>query len=64
MPVFCEPDIVFAPDQPPEALQDAAFVEVQVRVAAPPEEMLVGLAVKLTVGVGLERGVAEPDECL
>ena len=63
-PVLSEPDAALAPDQPPEALQDVAFVELQVRVVALPEEMEVGVAVKLTLGGGVEGGVTEPGACL
>jgi hypothetical protein len=41
------------PDQPPEAVQEVALVELQVRVAVPPDAILVGLAVSVTVGAGV-----------
>jgi hypothetical protein len=40
------------PVQPPEAVQEVAFAEVQVRVDAPPLAILVGEAVKVEVGTG------------
>lgn len=42
--------MALAPLQPPDAVQDVAFVEDQVRVDEPPEEMADGEAEKLTVG--------------
>jgi hypothetical protein len=41
-----------APLQPPLAVQEVAFVLDQVSVEFPPEAMVVGLAVRLTVGAG------------
>jgi hypothetical protein len=49
-PVDCEPLVASAPDQPPEAVQELAFVEVQLRLVLPPLVTLVELALKLTVG--------------
>jgi hypothetical protein len=40
------------PDQPPEALQEVALVEVHVSVELLPDATVVGLALKLTVGAG------------
>jgi hypothetical protein len=45
-----EPSGPSVPDQPPEAEQAVALVEVQVSMAVLPLAMLVGLAVKETVG--------------
>ena len=45
------------PLQPPEAVQEVALVELQVRVALCPAVMLVGLAESETVGVGVGVGV-------
>ncbi len=53
-PVDSEPLVARLPDHPPEAVQAVALVEVQVNVELPPLEMLVGLALKDTLG-----GVAE-----
>jgi hypothetical protein len=49
-PVPWEPLIPTAPDQPPDALQEVALVEDQVKVELPPEDTLAGLALKETVG--------------
>ncbi len=38
------------PDQAPDAVQDVAFVALQVNVDVAPLAMLVGLALRLTVG--------------
>ena len=51
-PVDCEPLMALVPDQPPEAVQDVALVDVQVRVELAPLATEAGLAVKVTVGVG------------
>jgi hypothetical protein len=40
------------PDQPPEAEHEVALVELQLKVEALPLARLVGLALKVTVGVG------------
>jgi len=49
--VLALPLIDLLPDQPPEAVQLVAFVEDQLSVADPPLLMLVGFALKLTVGL-------------
>ena len=51
-PVDCEPVTAFAPDQAPEAVQLAAFVADQFRVALLPLVMALGPTLKVTVGVG------------
>lgn len=38
------------PDQPPEAVQEVALVELHVKVEEPPEATLDGLAVSVAVG--------------
>jgi len=53
-PVACEPLIARAPDQPPEAVQEVALVEVQVSVELPPLAMFVGLALSETLGGGAD----------
>jgi hypothetical protein len=53
-PVDCEPLVARAPDQPPDAAQDVALVEVQVSVELPPLTTLVGVALTDTVGVGAD----------
>jgi len=57
-PVLSVPLAALVPLQPPEAVQDAAFVELQVSVEAPPLAMEVGLAVSVTVGAGITVTVA------
>ena len=52
-PVLCEPEVAFVPDQAPEAVQELAFVEVQVSVDEDPDVREPGLAVSWTVGDGL-----------
>jgi hypothetical protein len=49
--VGCEPVIALPPDQAPEALHAVAFVEDHVNVEAAPFLIVLGLAIKLTVGV-------------
>jgi hypothetical protein len=51
-PVPTEPLVVLVPDQPPEAVHDVALVEDQLRVEAAPLAMVLGLALKATVGAG------------
>jgi hypothetical protein len=53
-PVDREPLVARAPDQPPDASQDVALVEVQVSVELPPLTMLVGLALIDTLGGGAD----------
>ena len=48
--VVCEPLSVLAPDQPPEAVQDVAFLAFHVSVELEPEAMLLGAALRLTDG--------------
>jgi hypothetical protein len=49
--------VVFVPDQAPDAVQEVALADVHVSSAALPLGMLVGLALKLTVGKGGGGGV-------
>ena len=49
-PVDCEPLTALLPDQAPEAVHEVALVADQLNVEAPPLAMVLGLAVKLTVG--------------
>jgi hypothetical protein len=58
IPVVCDPEVVFVPDQAPEAVQEVALVELQFKVEAPPEVMEAGVAEIATVGivVGVEPG--------
>ena len=49
-PVDCEPLVALAPDQAPEAVQAVALLADQARTALLPLAIVLGLAVKLTVG--------------
>jgi hypothetical protein len=49
-PVFWLPLLARGPDQPPDALQAVALVELQVRSAAPPLLTVEGDAARDTVG--------------
>ena len=60
-PVDCEPVRGSAPDQAPEAVQAVALVEDQVRVALPPLETVLGLALMVTVAVGFGLTVTVVD---
>jgi hypothetical protein len=51
-PVDSLPELALAPDQPPEAVQDVAFVEDQVSVEDAPVATNVGLAASDTVTDG------------
>jgi hypothetical protein len=63
--VFCEPEMAFVPDHPPEAVHELVFVELQVNVDALPETTEVGLANMLTVGVAADgTTVPVPAACL
>jgi hypothetical protein len=46
------PLVASSPLQLPEAMQEVAFVAVQVRVALPPLATLVGFALSVTTGAG------------
>ena len=59
--VACEPVCALIPDQAPPAEQAVALFEAQVRVEAPPFDMVLGLALKLTVTVGLALTVTVAD---
>lgn len=50
-PVVCEPFKALVPDQAPEAVQEVAFVAVQLKVEVAPLAMVLGAALMLTVGV-------------
>jgi hypothetical protein len=54
-PVDCVPLVASAPDQPPEAVHELALLAVQVRLVPPPLVTLVALALKLTVGAGIDE---------
>ena len=51
-PVLPLPFVTLLPDQPAEAVQLLAFVEVQLSVDEAPLLTPVGLALRLTVGLG------------
>ena len=53
-PVLALPLVGSFPDQPPEAVQAVALLEDQLSVADPPLLTLVGLALRLTDGAGVE----------
>ena len=46
------PDAAFVPVQPPDAIQDVAFVDDQVNTDVPPLAIEDGLALKVRVGNG------------
>ncbi len=50
------PEVACVPLQPPEALQEAAFVVLHCKVVCPPVETLVGVAVRDRVGAGVVGG--------
>jgi hypothetical protein len=60
-PVEPLPDVALAPDQPPEAAHDVAFVEDHVSVDDPPLATDCGLAVRDTVGAGVAVTVTVAD---
>ena len=53
------PLVASVPVQPPEAVHDVALVLDHVNVELPPEAMVVGFAVSVTVGAGDTVTVAE-----
>jgi len=50
--VECDPLVASLPLQPPEAVQEVAFLDDQDKVELLPLAMVLGLALKLTVGAG------------
>ena len=55
------PLVATVPLQAPEAVQEVAFVELQLMVELPPDAMLAGEALRDSVGAGVEVGVeADP----
>jgi hypothetical protein len=52
--------LALLPDQPPEAVQDVEFVELQVSVELCPLATDVGLALRVTVGAGVCDKVLDP----
>jgi len=63
-PVDALPEVERAPDQAPDAVQDVALVEDQVRVDDPPLATDVGFAETDTVGTGGGRGVPVTLTCV
>jgi hypothetical protein len=59
--VLCVPDVALVPLQLPDAVQLVAFVELHVNVDDPPDAMLVGDAVSVTVGAAAIVTVAVCD---
>ena len=53
--------MLLAPDQAPEAVHDVALLDDHVRVDAPPLLIVLGLALKLTVGEGFPLTVTIAD---
>ena len=51
--VVCEPAVASEPLQPPEAVQEVALVDDQVRAEAAPLLTVAGLAVRVTAGAGV-----------
>ncbi len=51
-PVECVPLVGWLPDQPPDAVQEVAFVVDQLKVELLPLTTELGLAARLTVGAG------------
>ena len=49
----CEPLTALLPDQAPEAVQEVALVLDHVKVELAPLAMVLGLALKVTVGAGV-----------
>jgi len=60
-PVDCDPLMALEPVQPPEAAQEVAFVDVQLKVEVAPLATVLGLALKLTVAVGVGVTVTVTD---
>jgi len=50
-PVDCEPLTGMLPDQAPEAVHEVALVDIQVKVELPPLAIVLGLALRLIVGI-------------
>jgi hypothetical protein len=55
-PVDCVPLVALLPDQLPEAVQEVALLEDQLKVDAPPLTTLAGLAPSDTVAAGAVTG--------
>ena len=60
-PVDCEPLTGLLPDQAPEAVQEVALVDDQLKLELPPLATVLGLALRLTVAVGFGLTVTVVD---
>jgi hypothetical protein len=60
-PVDWEPLIAWLPVQPPEAVQEVALLDTQLKVVLPPLVMVLGLALMLTVALGVLLTVTVAD---
>jgi hypothetical protein len=59
--VDCDPTVLRLPDQPPEAVQELAFVAVHESVARLPLAIVPGFAVRVTVGCAAAVTVVEAE---
>jgi hypothetical protein len=57
-PILWLPLVARVPLQPPDAVQDSAFVELHVNVELPPTATATGVAARVTVGTGFTVTVA------
>jgi hypothetical protein len=53
VPVVCDPLTALLPLQPPDAVQEVAWVADQFKVELPPLAIVLGLAMKVIVGAGV-----------
>jgi hypothetical protein len=60
-PVDCDPLIALLPDQAPPAVHEVVLAEDQVSVELPPLATVLGLALKLTVALGVALTVTAAD---
>ena len=60
-PVDCEPLVALEPVQAPEAEHEVALLEDHVKVEEAPLAIVLGLALKLTVAVGVVATVTVAD---
>ena len=58
-PVVWEPLMATAPDHPPDAVQEVALVEDQLKVELPPADTLAGFALREAVGGAVTVTVAD-----
>lgn len=62
--VTCVPDVALVPDQPPDARQFVALLELQVSVEVPPWATCAGFADRVTVGTGGAALTATVADCV